>query len=249
MNGHQFHDGESCFPGCPVWGDDLPMTRSRLVRTASDLRSEHGENPEYDRALVELVNDLLGLSSDNRAETEQALGIVKVNDPATDLDLHRRIEERDEGWFYIGPLSSAQAQVERDRRVSVEWHETHGVWRVEFHELGSTTPALAEFGNHRDQHMAWRYALGAYYGPLECPHADCGYGECSGRWVNGACETHGNGEGRCQQVNEDRLMLVCDDCGEAFDTLATAHAHTVDIPSLGCTRETTYAIKPESEAL
>lgn len=32
-----------------------------------------------------------------------------------------------------------------------------------------------------------------------CPHADCGYGECSGRWVNGACETHGNKEGKCQR--------------------------------------------------
>lgn len=35
----------------------------------------------------------------------------------------------------------------------------------------------------------------------ECPHADCGYGECS--WLqgglNGACDTHGNGEGRCQE--------------------------------------------------
>lgn len=81
VKAHRFHDHEQpCFPGCPAWGDDLPMTRSRLVRTASDLRSEHGENPEYDRALVELVNDLLGLSSDNRAETEQALGIVKVNE-------------------------------------------------------------------------------------------------------------------------------------------------------------------------
>ena len=36
--------------------------------------------------------------------------------------------------------------------------------------------------------------------PPLCPHADCGYGECS--WlqggINGACDTHGNGEGRCQ---------------------------------------------------
>jgi len=34
-----------------------------------------------------------------------------------------------------------------------------------------------------------------------CPDADCGYGECS--WlqggVNGKCNVHGNGEGRCQK--------------------------------------------------
>lgn len=32
----------------------------------------------------------------------------------------------------------------------------------------------------------------------ECSHRDCGYGECSGRWMGDACETHHNGEGRCQ---------------------------------------------------
>lgn len=179
---HRFHDGEPCFPGCPAWGDDLPMTRTRLVRTASWLRSEHGENPEYDRALVELVNDLLGLSSDNRAETEQALGIIKVTD-----------------WT--------------------------------------------------------------------CPLADCGYGECSGREVNGMCEVHGNGEGKCQKaefrvagdglaqmqavidarrvspVETDPLMLVCRECGEAFDSLAPAYAHAQPYHGTG------FDIMPESEAM
>jgi hypothetical protein len=31
----------------------------RIIRAARDLRSVHGENPEYDRALVELASDLL----------------------------------------------------------------------------------------------------------------------------------------------------------------------------------------------
>lgn len=38
-------------------------------------------------------------------------------------------------------------------------------------------------------------------GGLACADAKCGYGECS--WlqggVNGKCDTHGNGEGRCQR--------------------------------------------------
>ncbi len=56
---------------------------------------------------------------------------------------------------------------------------------------------LARAGRVEDTGSGWRWTY-----PIEqatCPHTDCGYGECSGRWVNGACETHGNNEGRCQR--------------------------------------------------
>lgn len=38
----------------------LQLTREHVIRAASDLISEHGENPEYDRAIVELTGDLIG---------------------------------------------------------------------------------------------------------------------------------------------------------------------------------------------
>jgi hypothetical protein len=49
--------------------DEAPVLLSlcegeRLIDTARDLRSEHGENPEYDRALVELVANALGFGDD-----------------------------------------------------------------------------------------------------------------------------------------------------------------------------------------
>lgn len=37
-----------------------------VIAAARDLRSESGENPEYDRALVELSANLLGIDPDNR---------------------------------------------------------------------------------------------------------------------------------------------------------------------------------------
>jgi hypothetical protein len=42
---------------CPTTGDEhAPLAvNPALVREAAGLASEHGENPEYDRALVELV--------------------------------------------------------------------------------------------------------------------------------------------------------------------------------------------------
>ncbi len=33
------------------------VTVERLIKLATGLKSEHGENPEYDRALVELVTE------------------------------------------------------------------------------------------------------------------------------------------------------------------------------------------------
>jgi len=38
-----------------------PLT---VLRIARGLRSERGENPEYDRALVEMTGDLLGIAHD-----------------------------------------------------------------------------------------------------------------------------------------------------------------------------------------
>ena len=32
-----------------------PITRGQLLKEARALKSEHGENPEYDRALAELI--------------------------------------------------------------------------------------------------------------------------------------------------------------------------------------------------
>ena len=44
-----------------------------VVTEAADLLSEHGENPEYDRALVELTTRLLHLDDDAKPEIEAAL--------------------------------------------------------------------------------------------------------------------------------------------------------------------------------
>lgn len=52
----------------------VTITIDGLMRTAADLMSEDAENPEYDRALVELVCDLLpGVSTDDRETVERLL--------------------------------------------------------------------------------------------------------------------------------------------------------------------------------
>jgi hypothetical protein len=49
----------------------------RIIEAAKDLKSEHGENPEYDRALVELSMRVLALSEDDRWEVERVIGIIR----------------------------------------------------------------------------------------------------------------------------------------------------------------------------
>jgi hypothetical protein len=45
-----------------------------VMRTAADLMSSEGENHEYDRALVEMTTNLIGLSTDeDRATVERIL--------------------------------------------------------------------------------------------------------------------------------------------------------------------------------
>lgn len=53
-----------------VMVDNLQGTRKvDVVVKARLLRSEDGENPEYDRALVELSEDILGLPRESLGET------------------------------------------------------------------------------------------------------------------------------------------------------------------------------------
>lgn len=44
-----------------------------LIELARDLRSEHGENPEYDRALIELTNRFLRRTADEIHFTQAAI--------------------------------------------------------------------------------------------------------------------------------------------------------------------------------
>lgn len=50
---------------------DIP----KLIALAAGLKSEHGENPEYDRALVELVVDAAGASMEEKTKYAAAIGI------------------------------------------------------------------------------------------------------------------------------------------------------------------------------
>ena len=52
--------------------------RDRAVAAARSLRSETGENPEYDRALVEVLSDIFG---GTREEIASEIGVLRAPNP------------------------------------------------------------------------------------------------------------------------------------------------------------------------
>ena len=59
-------------------------TLAHLVAIAQDLKSEDGENPEYDRALIELIRDAFGIGydmDDGRVIVERMIRPVKHTVP------------------------------------------------------------------------------------------------------------------------------------------------------------------------
>lgn len=48
-----------------------------LLRSAADLMSDEGTNPEYDRALITLTRRLLGLDPDDDADLRTTLRVLK----------------------------------------------------------------------------------------------------------------------------------------------------------------------------
>jgi hypothetical protein len=49
------------------------VTLDLAIKVAQELRSEDGENPEYDRALVELIRDMFGYLGCEDGEEARAL--------------------------------------------------------------------------------------------------------------------------------------------------------------------------------
>jgi len=107
----------------PSWAADLfteSVTRYVLPK-ARDLRSDHGENQEYDRALVELTMALLGYDEDGRSEVYALLNIIEPVEPEHVLVLTMRNYLDKRATCRCGWESSR-----KDRRVeaTMAW-ETH----------------------------------------------------------------------------------------------------------------------------
>lgn len=72
---------------------------------------------------------------------------------------------------YVGPLHLGKRAALLDRFPLVTHHETHV--RVELHDDAEHTSA-AEWGAGPTEEEAWRYALGAAFGPMDAEYDEAG---------------------------------------------------------------------------
>lgn len=75
------------------------------------------------------------------------------------------VEDDNGDWFYTGDLTPAKRLVKHEREPVVKVH-TDNRWTVDLIEKGSVDD-VAEYGRGRTKNEAWRYALGAYFGPAD----------------------------------------------------------------------------------
>lgn len=77
------------------WMRDIAfgVLRKIAFEAADDLRSEDGENPEYDRALVEMCCRMLNLSTDEHRHTIMALLGIPQQPEHKSLVLNQRQQE------------------------------------------------------------------------------------------------------------------------------------------------------------
>lgn len=55
------------------------VTIFQIVEVAKNLVSDEGENPEYDRAIIEMTRDLLGLTEFDREYVASLLGVKTLS--------------------------------------------------------------------------------------------------------------------------------------------------------------------------
>jgi hypothetical protein len=80
------------------------------------------------------------------------------------------LEDRKEGWFYAGPLDPATAFAHKDRHVLIVTPDKHafGAFQVNLcDDPDNPEGSIAEFGAGPDLETAWRFALGAFFGPVD----------------------------------------------------------------------------------
>lgn len=123
------------------------------------------------------------------------------------------IEDEDGDLFYTGDLDAAKALVRKDREpnVKVNGPEQYHVDLLDIYE-GAPDDSVAEWGGGRTEEEAWRYALGAYFGPTDNEydeHALLRALAC-GNW-SGEPPVLPPAVERVRQSNED------DDYDEAYD--------------------------------
>jgi hypothetical protein len=77
--------------------------------------------------------------------------------------------------LYTGPIGPGMAAAHSERDVKVEHPSERGgkTWRVSLHDSPNLMPTTeAEWGCAATLEEAWRYALGAFFGPVDAEYSE-----------------------------------------------------------------------------
>ena len=133
--------------------EELYRAASGLFDEASDVKDL--DEDEYVRGMAEVIADLTG--DDKYAVVAK----IRAKIGAYELTSKDFVEDRNGDLIYIGPLQIAIDFIKGPNKATVEvFRPVGGGWRIELDE-GNV------FGQADTQELAWRYALGAEFGPLD----------------------------------------------------------------------------------
>lgn len=143
--------------------EDLTRVEQTWLSPVAELtivdQDGHNRTTEVD------VTYLLGL----RYEIDQALPYLRYaveHEGAAPTEPLLKEDEHGD-TYYIGPLEPAKRLVSQERYVREEGPNEHGLYTVKLGDSEDVDNSVAEFGHDHDQESAWRYALGAYFGPMD----------------------------------------------------------------------------------
>ena len=88
------------------------------------------------------------------------------------------LTETEHGTYYTGPLEPAKRALldEYGDNITVHYNDENGVWQVAEHRgspVGDFSPN--QWGLGATEEEAWRYLIGADFGPLDATYDDEGY--------------------------------------------------------------------------
>lgn len=92
------------------------------------------------------------------------------------------LSERDNGTYYTGPLDPAIKAMRDEYGEHITVERGANGWKVTEHR-GSTHDNPNQWGVGVTEEEAWRYLIGADFGPLDSTYEDEGYEEHQRRMV------------------------------------------------------------------
>lgn len=177
MDTQPFNGGHNNMPVEIVWAQDLIKAARSLCE---GMTREQAEHSEYVAGICQVLRDTqwdwnpreCGIEKD-----EDAMRALIFPEHYPNFFQPRLVTGRLGHPYYVGPLDKAYAHITTDMYYVHEWQDETGAWNVWFcsgeapHSHTDCRWVDVTWNAPTYEH-AWRYALGAEFGPLDPDYDD-----------------------------------------------------------------------------